>query len=70
MQVWHAQPGVTGEPTPLYLPDNISTTCTREREARRYVNGYLLSLDDKTLAELGYDRAEIVNSDAGVAYRY
>jgi hypothetical protein len=43
---------------------------SREREARRYVNGYLLSLDDKTLAELGYDRAEIVNSDAGVAYRY
>jgi len=43
---------------------------SREREARRYVNGYLLSLDDKTLAELGYDRAEIRNSDVGVAYRF
>jgi hypothetical protein len=43
---------------------------SREREARRYVNGYLLSLDDKTLADFGYDRAEILNSDAGVAYRY
>ncbi|HSG94000.1 MAG TPA: hypothetical protein VLA28_00660 [Afifellaceae bacterium] len=43
---------------------------SRERTARRYVNGYLLSLDDKTLAELGYNRAEIANSDVGVAYRY
>ena len=43
---------------------------SREREARRYVNGYLLSLDDKTLASLGYNRADIVNSDVGSAYRY
>ncbi len=37
---------------------------SREREARRYVNAYLRSLDDKTLAELGYDRAELVKSNA------
>ncbi len=43
---------------------------SREREARRYVNSYLLSLDDKTLAKLGYKRADVVKSDAGVAYRY
>ena len=43
---------------------------SREREARRYVNGYLLSLDDKTLAELGYNRAEIRNSDVGGAFRF
>ncbi len=36
---------------------------SREREARRYVNAYLRSLDDKTLAELGYDRAELVKSN-------
>ena len=43
---------------------------SREREARRYVNAYLRSLDDKTLAELGVDRAKIGTSDASVAYRY
>ena len=43
---------------------------SREREARRYVNAYLRSLDDKTLAELGYDRAEIRNSDVGGAFRF
>ena len=43
---------------------------SREREAQRYLNGYLLSLDDKTLADLGYARAEIANSDAGFVYRY
>ncbi len=43
---------------------------SREREARRYVNSYLLSLDDKTLANLGYDRETIKKSDAGIAYRY
>ncbi len=37
---------------------------SREREARRYVNAYLRSLDDKTLAELGYNRAELVKSNA------
>ncbi|MBA5777791.1 hypothetical protein H2509_11715 [Stappia sp. F7233] len=31
----------------------------RERQARRYVNGYLLSLDDATLASYGYDRREL-----------
>ena len=36
---------------------------SREREARRYVNAYLRSLDDKTLADLGYDRAEIAKPD-------
>ena len=43
---------------------------SREREARRYVNGYLLSLDDKTLADLGFDRAEIAKSDVGLSYRF
>ena len=42
---------------------------SREREARRYVNAYLRSLDDRTLADLGYERAEIVNSDGGFVYR-
>lgn len=31
----------------------------REKQARRYVNGYLLSLDDATLAAHGYDRREL-----------
>ncbi|MXN63532.1 hypothetical protein GR183_01330 [Stappia sp. GBMRC 2046] len=31
----------------------------RERQARRYVNGYLLSLDDATLSAYGYDRKEL-----------
>jgi len=31
----------------------------RTVQARRYVNGYLLSLDDATLAAHGYDRAEL-----------
>ncbi len=31
----------------------------REKQARRYVNGYLLSLDDATLAAHGYDRSEL-----------
>ncbi|PTW58793.1 hypothetical protein C8N35_10997 [Breoghania corrubedonensis] len=31
----------------------------RERQARRYVNGYLLSLDDATLNAYGYDRSEL-----------
>ena len=42
---------------------------SREREARRYANVYLRSLDDKTLADLGYDRAELMKSRAAV-YRY
>ncbi|WP_186396897.1 hypothetical protein [Stappia sp. TSB10GB4] len=36
-----------------------SMIAARERQARRYVNGYLLSLDDATLAAYGYDRAEL-----------
>lgn len=31
----------------------------RERQARRYVNGYLLSLDDTTLNAYGYNRREL-----------
>ncbi|QFT31051.1 hypothetical protein K1718_09955 [Roseibium porphyridii] len=31
----------------------------RSVQARRYVNGYLLSLDDATLAAHGYDRDEL-----------
>jgi hypothetical protein len=31
----------------------------REKQARRYVNGYLLSLDDATLASHGIDRREL-----------
>lgn len=31
----------------------------RSQQANRYVNGYLLSLDDATLASHGYDRAEL-----------
>lgn len=32
---------------------------SRMREAQRAVNGYLLTLDDQTLAELGHDRAAL-----------
>ncbi|MDH3195764.1 MAG: hypothetical protein OEL78_05570 [Hyphomicrobiales bacterium] len=32
----------------------------RTLQAQHYVNTYLRSLDDKTLAKLGYDRADIV----------
>ncbi|MBD8876295.1 hypothetical protein [Roseibium polysiphoniae] len=31
----------------------------REKQARRYVNGYLLSLDDATLAAHGFERSEL-----------
>lgn len=31
----------------------------RQREAERYVNGVLLSLDDETLKGHGYSRAEL-----------
>nr|WP_319383114.1 hypothetical protein [uncultured Roseibium sp.] len=31
----------------------------RSNQARRYVNGYLLSLDDATLAAHGYDRKQL-----------
>jgi len=36
----------------------------REAQARRYVNGYLLSLDDATLAAHGYDRNTLQNEGA------
>ncbi|WP_108659299.1 hypothetical protein [Acuticoccus kandeliae] len=32
---------------------------SRKRQADRAVAAYLLSLDDETLARLGYDRAEV-----------
>ncbi|MEM1039220.1 MAG: hypothetical protein AAGI12_07085 [Pseudomonadota bacterium] len=31
----------------------------REKQARRYVNGALLNLDDETLARGGFDRAKL-----------
>lgn len=34
----------------------------REKEARRYVNGALLSLDDATLKSLGHSREELMRS--------
>jgi hypothetical protein len=36
----------------------------RMREAQRVVNGYLLTLDDQSLAELGHDRATLVRQGA------
>lgn len=41
----------------------------RERQARRYVNGYLLSLDDATLANYGYDRREL-ERDGAMTFPY
>ena len=31
----------------------------REKQARRYVNGALLNLDDETLKQAGFNRADI-----------
>ena len=39
----------------------------RTLQAQHYVNAYLRSLDAKTLADLGYDRAELVKRNAGVS---
>lgn len=36
----------------------------RSIQARRYVNGYLLSLDDATLAAHGYDRDRLEREGA------
>ncbi len=36
-----------------------SMVTAREHEARRYVNGYLATLDDATLADLGYERKAV-----------
>nr|WP_197673795.1 hypothetical protein [Stappia sp. ES.058] len=44
-----------------------SLVSARERQARRYVNGYLLSLDDATLAGYGYDRAELERQGSAVS---
>jgi hypothetical protein len=40
----------------------------RQREADRYVNGVLLSLDDETLKSHGYSRAEL--SRRGTSNRF
>ncbi len=40
---------------------------SRQRQADRYVNGMLLSLDDKTLKVHGYSRAEL-RKRPGAAY--
>ena len=37
----------------------------RTREARRQVDAYLRSLDDRTLADFGYDRAEVRKTPSG-----
>ena len=39
----------------------------RMREAQRVVNGHLLSMDDQTLENLGYDRATLLKKPT--AYR-
>lgn len=36
---------------------------SRKRQADRVVAGYLLGLDDETLARLGYDRRDLVRRD-------
>lgn len=38
----------------------------RERQARRYVNGALLSLDDETLARAGFTRSQLKQNGASV----
>ena len=38
----------------------------REKQARRYVNGALLTLDDETLASAGFDRATIKSQGVSV----
>lgn len=39
----------------------------RSAQARRYVNGYLLSLDDATLASHGYDREKLEREGASTS---
>ncbi|MEP1442965.1 MAG: hypothetical protein ABJK39_08150 [Hyphomicrobiales bacterium] len=36
----------------------------REMQAQRYVNGYLLTLDDQTLKSHGFDRAKLIREGA------
>lgn len=40
----------------------------RERQARRYVHGALLAMDDNTLRSLGYSRSDLrkTNPDASI----
>ena len=38
----------------------------REKQARRYVNGALLSLDDETLNKAGFNRADIKRQGVSV----
>ena len=40
----------------------------RAKQASRYVNGAQLMLDDKTLAENGYDRAELARRGANARF--
>jgi hypothetical protein len=42
----------------------------RQREAERYVNGVLLSLDDETLAGHGYSRAELARRGYSTRFQY
>ncbi len=52
---------MTATPTIRVFPQPPSTRliAARQREADRYVNGVLLSLDDETLKSHGYSRAEL-----------
>tara|TARA_R110002124_G_scaffold48028_1_gene142199 strand:- start:15 stop:233 length:219 start_codon:yes stop_codon:yes gene_type:complete len=38
----------------------------REKQVTRYVNGYLLTLDDQTLAEHGYNRKALEKSGSSI----
>lgn len=40
----------------------------RAREARRRVNDILLSMDDKSLSQLGYERAELRRKGSNGAF--
>ncbi|MBD8890552.1 hypothetical protein [Roseibium litorale] len=52
--------GVTNRASGSFVRRALSRMVeAREKQARRYVNGYLLSLDDATLAAHGFNRAEL-----------
>ncbi|MBA4783452.1 MAG: hypothetical protein H2045_09575 [Rhizobiales bacterium] len=36
----------------------------RQRQANRYINGYLLTLDDATLTSRGYNRKDLLKKDS------
>ncbi len=36
----------------------------RQRQAQRYVNGYLLAMDDESLRRAGYDRKTLENKES------